>query len=157
MNERYVKCLCNHCDKGIEFDANGLDATGKLSIPCPHCALDTIICISQNQQREKNLDYIKSYNFSSVESIPYEVHKIDEKLETAGKIIFVLGWIGCIIFLFACCANIDNTDSTLSVCLFLAAVVSFFQGWIISLIFKGTSKVIQLLRDIETAVRKPRS
>jgi len=37
---RYVTCPCQHCDGGIEFDANELAEENSI-VPCPHCGQDT--------------------------------------------------------------------------------------------------------------------
>jgi hypothetical protein len=36
----FVTCHCQHCDGGIEFDANELTAENS-TFPCPHCGLQT--------------------------------------------------------------------------------------------------------------------
>ena len=41
-----VTCRCQHCDGGIEFDANQLGEEG-CDIPCPHCGLETKLFIPQ--------------------------------------------------------------------------------------------------------------
>ena len=41
----YVTCLCQHCGGKIEFDANQLDAAENTTVPCPHCASETIISV----------------------------------------------------------------------------------------------------------------
>jgi DNA-directed RNA polymerase subunit RPC12/RpoP len=63
---RYVTCRCQYCDKGIEFDANRLDVTGTAGnvltgqkIACPHCGLETILFIP-NDQRKINPQPAKS-------------------------------------------------------------------------------------------------
>jgi hypothetical protein len=37
---QYVTCRCQHCDGGIEFDANELAVENSI-VPCPHCGLQT--------------------------------------------------------------------------------------------------------------------
>jgi hypothetical protein len=63
---RYVTCRCQYCDKGIEFDANQLDVSGAAgdvligqTITCPHCGLDTILFVP-NDQRKINPQPAKS-------------------------------------------------------------------------------------------------
>jgi len=34
--ENYVKCPCQHCNKGIEFDAQALGLNETMQIECPH-------------------------------------------------------------------------------------------------------------------------
>ena len=41
MSENYVTCRCQHCDKGIEFDANNF-VKGQVII-CPHCKAVTAL------------------------------------------------------------------------------------------------------------------
>jgi hypothetical protein len=41
---RYVTCRCQHCNAGIEFDANELSEENN-SIACPHCGLETMLFI----------------------------------------------------------------------------------------------------------------
>ena len=45
MAENYVKCRCQHCDGGIEFDANQLENGTPRIMDCPHCGLETILYI----------------------------------------------------------------------------------------------------------------
>ena len=45
----YVTCPCQHCSGKIEFDANQLDAAENTTVPCPHCGLETIIFVPQQQ------------------------------------------------------------------------------------------------------------
>lgn len=37
----FVTCHCEHCGGGIEFDANQLDPAQDVSVPCPHCEVET--------------------------------------------------------------------------------------------------------------------
>lgn len=39
----YVACPCQHCSGRIEFDASQLDPAENITVPCPHCGLETII------------------------------------------------------------------------------------------------------------------
>jgi hypothetical protein len=36
-----VVCLCEHCTEKIEFDANELGDRQSVSVPCPHCGVET--------------------------------------------------------------------------------------------------------------------
>jgi S-DNA-T family DNA segregation ATPase FtsK/SpoIIIE len=36
-----IVCLCEHCAEKIEFDANELGDRQSVSVPCPHCGVDT--------------------------------------------------------------------------------------------------------------------
>jgi S-DNA-T family DNA segregation ATPase FtsK/SpoIIIE len=38
-----VVCLCEHCTEKIEFDANELGDRQSVSVPCPHCGVETIL------------------------------------------------------------------------------------------------------------------
>jgi Holliday junction DNA helicase RuvB len=40
---RYVTVDCQHCDGGIEFDANELEGDKTRNVECPHCHLETIV------------------------------------------------------------------------------------------------------------------
>lgn len=40
---RYVTCRCQHCDGRIEFDTDQLDGEKSVTVPCPHCQLETLI------------------------------------------------------------------------------------------------------------------
>ena len=40
---RYVTCRCQHCDGRIEFDADELGEETSVTVPCPHCQLETLI------------------------------------------------------------------------------------------------------------------
>src|ERR1035438_1251760 len=46
----YVTCRCQYCDKGIEFDASTFDKGETRTVPCPHCGLETIIFVLENQR-----------------------------------------------------------------------------------------------------------
>ena len=41
----YVTCRCQHCDKGIEFDASDFEKGETRMVECPHCNLETIIFV----------------------------------------------------------------------------------------------------------------
>jgi len=41
----YVTCRCQHCDKGIEFDASGFAKGETQTINCPHCGLETMLFV----------------------------------------------------------------------------------------------------------------
>jgi HNH endonuclease/RuvB AAA lid domain len=41
----YVTVACEHCDGGIEFDANQLDGDKTRIVECPHCHLETIVFV----------------------------------------------------------------------------------------------------------------
>jgi Holliday junction DNA helicase RuvB len=41
----YVTCRCQHCDKGIEFDASDFETGETRSVECPHCNLETAIFV----------------------------------------------------------------------------------------------------------------
>jgi holliday junction DNA helicase RuvB len=47
---RFVTCPCQHCSGKIEFDANQLDAAENITVSCPHCGLETIIFVPQQQE-----------------------------------------------------------------------------------------------------------
>jgi Holliday junction DNA helicase RuvB subunit len=40
---RYVTVACEHCEGGIEFDANQLEGDKTRIVECPHCHLETIV------------------------------------------------------------------------------------------------------------------
>jgi S-DNA-T family DNA segregation ATPase FtsK/SpoIIIE len=40
-----VVCLCEHCAEKIEFDANELGDRQSVSVPCPHCGVETILSV----------------------------------------------------------------------------------------------------------------
>ena len=40
---RLVVCLCQHCSGEIEFDANELGDRQSVSVPCPHCGIETSV------------------------------------------------------------------------------------------------------------------
>ena len=44
-SSRYVTCRCQHCDKGIEFDASEFNKGENRTVECPHCHLETIIFV----------------------------------------------------------------------------------------------------------------
>jgi hypothetical protein len=44
-SSRYVTCRCQHCDKGIEFDASEFKKGENQNAECPHCHLETIIFV----------------------------------------------------------------------------------------------------------------
>ena len=45
----YVTCPCQHCSGKIEFDANQLDAVENITVPCPHCGLETKIFLPEQK------------------------------------------------------------------------------------------------------------
>ncbi len=47
IQPRLVVCACEHCGENIEFDANELDDRQSVSVPCPHCSIETILSNSQ--------------------------------------------------------------------------------------------------------------
>jgi DNA segregation ATPase FtsK/SpoIIIE, S-DNA-T family len=44
-----VVCLCEHCSEKIEFDANELGDWQSVSVPCPHCGIETILSPARNE------------------------------------------------------------------------------------------------------------
>jgi S-DNA-T family DNA segregation ATPase FtsK/SpoIIIE len=40
-----VVCLCEHCAEKIEFDANELGDRQSVSVPCPHCGVETVLSV----------------------------------------------------------------------------------------------------------------
>ena len=38
-----IVCACEHCSENIEFDANELGDRQSVSVPCPHCGIETIL------------------------------------------------------------------------------------------------------------------
>lgn len=48
MSEKIVRCNCQHCNQGIEFDATGVTKGETRTAICPHCQLDTILFVPAN-------------------------------------------------------------------------------------------------------------
>ena len=46
IQSHLVVCACEHCSENIEFDANELGDRQSVSIPCPHCGLETNLSAS---------------------------------------------------------------------------------------------------------------
>ena len=46
----YVKAACEHCVGGIEFDSNQLANGETCLVQCPHCHMDTIIFVSEEDE-----------------------------------------------------------------------------------------------------------
>jgi S-DNA-T family DNA segregation ATPase FtsK/SpoIIIE len=44
-----VVCLCEHCGEKIEFDANELGDRESVSVPCPHCGIETILSPARSE------------------------------------------------------------------------------------------------------------
>ncbi len=42
-----VVCACEHCGGNIEFDANELGDRQSVSVPCPHCGIETVLLASR--------------------------------------------------------------------------------------------------------------
>ena len=42
----FVVCLCEHCAEKIEFDTNELGDQQSVSVPCPHCGIETVLSTS---------------------------------------------------------------------------------------------------------------
>lgn len=57
----YVSCPCQHCDKGIEFDAAELVEQNAV-VPCPHCGLQTRLFIPPMVTQKKAECSITSEN-----------------------------------------------------------------------------------------------
>ena len=64
---RYVTCRCEHCDGGIEFDANELGEANSL-LPCPHCGVETLLLVPQNAD-------LASQPLVTAPPLPSETHK----------------------------------------------------------------------------------
>ena len=60
MAENYVKCRCQHCDGGIEFDANQLENSTPRIMDCPHCGLETILYIPASKASRPKTEVILS-------------------------------------------------------------------------------------------------
>jgi S-DNA-T family DNA segregation ATPase FtsK/SpoIIIE len=45
IHRRLVVCACEHCGGNIEFDANELGDRQSVSVPCPHCGVETILSV----------------------------------------------------------------------------------------------------------------
>jgi S-DNA-T family DNA segregation ATPase FtsK/SpoIIIE len=43
-----VVCVCEHCNGKIEFDANELGDRQNVSVPCPHCGIETMLSASRS-------------------------------------------------------------------------------------------------------------
>jgi hypothetical protein len=43
IQPRLVVCLCQRCNGKIEFDANELGDRQSVSVPCPHCGIETSV------------------------------------------------------------------------------------------------------------------
>jgi hypothetical protein len=41
--KEFVKCRCQHCGKGIEFDSQQLDGGESVTVDCPHCEKQTTL------------------------------------------------------------------------------------------------------------------
>ena len=46
----YIKVACEHCAGGIEFDGNQLADGETCHVPCPHCGLDTVIFVPEEDE-----------------------------------------------------------------------------------------------------------
>jgi S-DNA-T family DNA segregation ATPase FtsK/SpoIIIE len=44
-----IVCGCEHCGGNIEFDANELGDRQEVSVPCPHCGVETPVSVSRAQ------------------------------------------------------------------------------------------------------------
>ena len=49
---RYVTVACQHCEGGIEFDANELEGDKTRNVECPHCHLETIVFEPEPEEPE---------------------------------------------------------------------------------------------------------
>jgi hypothetical protein len=52
MSEKLVKCRCQHCAGGIEFDANSFKQGETRVTECPHCHLETTLFVSNPKPAE---------------------------------------------------------------------------------------------------------
>ena len=84
MNDspQYVTCHCQHCDGGIEFDASDFEKGESRAVECPHCLVETIICVP-NQERKQAVNSKKEDTKGSVHLVPY----IGFKCEICDQII----------------------------------------------------------------------
>ena len=46
----YVTCRCQHCGKGIEFDANQMGGDETRVVECPHCQLGTTLFVKEGEK-----------------------------------------------------------------------------------------------------------
>lgn len=49
MSENLVTCLCQHCSGKIEFDASQLDPLEIITVPCPHCEVETKLFVPEQE------------------------------------------------------------------------------------------------------------
>ncbi|MEO6035603.1 MAG: SHOCT domain-containing protein [Verrucomicrobiota bacterium] len=52
-----VKCPCQHCDAGIEFDAEEFTDENSV-VPCPHCGLETKLFVNENFYSESSASFV---------------------------------------------------------------------------------------------------
>jgi Short C-terminal domain len=63
-----VKCSCQHCDGGIEFDAKELSKENSI-VPCPHCGLETKLYADENVYNESSSAFVDDKSKSLQERI----------------------------------------------------------------------------------------
>lgn len=52
----YVTYPCQHCSGNIEFDANQLESRETLTVPCPHCGLETAVVGESSRYKVADTD-----------------------------------------------------------------------------------------------------
>jgi hypothetical protein len=131
-------CNCNTCSGGIEFEDSQTGST----VQCPHCGIETILFIPKSPPTNIKPILKPIENFKPHQELrdDNEIY-IEDRLELAATLIFLIG-----IAAFAISIVLAFTDTNRQTQWFILGFVSAFQGWVVSLIFKGFAEVIRLLR-----------
>jgi 5-methylcytosine-specific restriction endonuclease McrA len=75
----FVTCRCQHCDGGIEFDANNLEEDETRVVSCPHCGKETLLDAASSFSAEETAD--ESAELEKMYSHRVYVHSIKELWE----------------------------------------------------------------------------
>lgn len=103
-----AKCNCQHCNRGIEFEA----AQAGQIFPCPHCGIDTVLFIPTATRKELRNKSAYSSGRKAVSVIFW--------VSIVGSIIVVLMCVGAFV-------TLHSNDATEIA--FWAGIASFLVAW----------------------------
>jgi hypothetical protein len=94
----YVTCPCEHCSGNIEFDSNQLDGTENVTVPCPHCGLETKIFVPEQSMppviSDDTPQPAQSDEFEKTESQPAETPQKPQPVQRSAEVQGSIGYFG---------------------------------------------------------------
>ena len=91
----YVTCCCQHCDKGIEFDASDFEEGETRTVECPHCKLETIIFAPQTNPSAAG-NYVSPPVLEHLSTSEKNIGTKFKYSENLGVLIQAIGWLLCL-------------------------------------------------------------